>query len=61
MGGNTNRRDPQASVIIGFRTSRDASLERGPMTAVALANKLARIVYALSIKGGHYDDRPVAA
>jgi hypothetical protein len=31
------------------------------MTAVALANKLARIVYALSIKGGHYDDRPVAA
>ena len=30
------------------------------LTAVALANKLARIVYALA-KGGHYDDRPVAA
>ena len=31
------------------------------LTAVALANKLARIVYALATKGGHYDDRPVAA
>jgi hypothetical protein len=29
--------------------------------AVALANKLARIVYALATKGGHYDDHPVAA
>ena len=28
------------------------------LTAVALANKLARIVYALATKGGHYDDRP---
>ena len=31
------------------------------LTAVALANKLARIVYALITKGGQYDDRPVAA
>ncbi|MGO9418108.1 hypothetical protein [Roseiarcus sp.] len=31
------------------------------LTAVALANKLARIVYALATKGGQYDDRPVAA
>ena len=31
------------------------------LTAVALANKLARIVYALATKGGNYDDRPVAA
>jgi transposase len=31
------------------------------LTAVALANKLARIVYALVTKGGQYDDRPVAA
>ena len=31
------------------------------LTAVALANKLARIVYALANKRGHYDDRPVAA
>jgi transposase len=31
------------------------------LTAVALANKLARIVYALATKGGHYDGRPVAA
>jgi hypothetical protein len=29
------------------------------LTALALANKLARIVYALATKGGHYDDRPV--
>ncbi len=31
------------------------------LAAVALANKLARIVYALATKGGDYDDRPVAA
>jgi hypothetical protein len=31
------------------------------LTAVALANKLAPIVYALATKGGQYDDRPVAA
>ena len=31
------------------------------LTAVALANKLARIVYALATKGGNYDDRPVAS
>jgi hypothetical protein len=30
------------------------------LTAVALANKVARIVYALMTKGGQYDDRPVA-
>ena len=30
------------------------------LTAVALANKLARIVYALMTRGGQYDDRPVA-
>ncbi len=30
-------------------------------TAVALANKLARIVYAILRSGGTYDDRPVAA
>jgi transposase len=31
------------------------------LTAVALANKVARIVYALMTRGGQYDDRPVAA
>ena len=31
------------------------------LTAVALANKLARIVCALATKGGNYDDRPVEA
>ena len=31
------------------------------LTAVALANKLARIVYALMTRGGEYDGRPVAA
>ena len=40
----------------------DMTMGRRPdMTAVALANKLARIVYALATKGGDYDDRPVAA
>lgn len=31
------------------------------LTAVALANKLARIVFAILTKGERYDDRPVAA
>ena len=31
------------------------------LTAVALANKVARIVFVLMTKGGQYDDRPVAA
>ena len=31
------------------------------VTAVALANKLARIVFAIVTRGGRYDDRPVAA
>ena len=34
---------------------------RPDMTAVALANKVARIVFALMTRGGQYDDRPVAA
>jgi transposase len=44
-----------------------ALLERKPvafkvkLTAVALANKLARIVFAILTRGGRYDDRPVAA
>ena len=31
------------------------------LTAVALANKVARIVYALLTRGGQYDGRRVAA
>ena len=31
------------------------------MVAVALANKLARIAFAILTRGGRYDDRPVAA
>jgi hypothetical protein len=31
------------------------------LTAVALANKVARIVFALMTRGGQYDDRPVSA
>jgi transposase len=31
------------------------------LTAVALANKLARIIFALLARGGEYDERPVAA
>jgi transposase len=31
------------------------------LTAVALANKVARIVFVLMTRGGRYDDRPVAA
>jgi hypothetical protein len=31
------------------------------LTAVALANKVARVVYALMTRGGRYDDRPIAA
>ena len=31
------------------------------LTAVALANKVARIVFVLLTRGGQYDDRPIAA
>jgi hypothetical protein len=31
------------------------------LTAVALANKVTRIVFVLMTRGGQYDDRPVAA
>jgi hypothetical protein len=31
------------------------------LTAVALANKVTRIVFALMTRGGQYDGRPVAA
>ena len=31
------------------------------LTAVALANKVARIVFVLMTRGGQYDDRPVTA
>jgi hypothetical protein len=31
------------------------------LTAVALANNVARIVFVLMTRGGQYDDRPVAA
>ena len=31
------------------------------LTAVALANKVARIVFALMTRGGQYDNPPVAA
>ena len=44
---------------------RGVDLSRSPtrrrMTAVALANKVARIVFVLMTRGGQYDDRPVAA
>ena len=47
-----------------LRRPYDAGGRGGPfhkLTAVAFANKLARIVYALATKDGHYEDRPVAA
>ena len=31
------------------------------LTAVAVANKVARIIYALMTRGGQYDDRPISA
>jgi transposase len=31
------------------------------LTAVALANKVARIVFALMMRGGEYDELPIAA
>jgi len=31
------------------------------LTAVAVANKVARIVFVLMTRGGQYDDRPISA
>ena len=40
---------------------RKATTFKFKLTAVALANKLARIIFALLTKGGVYDDTPLAA
>jgi len=40
---------------------RKAVKHKFKLTAVALANKVARIVFVLMTRGGQYDDRPVAA
>ena len=40
---------------------RQTAVYKIKLTAVALANKLARIVFAILTRGGRYDDRPVAA
>ena len=43
------------------RLERKTVKHKFKLTAVALANKVARIVFALMTRGGQYDDRPVAA
>ena len=40
---------------------RKAVKYRFKLTAVALANKVARIVFAILTRGGQYDERPIAA
>jgi transposase len=40
---------------------RQAVKYRFKLTAVALANKVARIVFAILTRGGQYDERPIAA
>ena len=46
-----------ASALLGRKTVK----HKFKLTAVALANKVARIVYALITRGGQYDGRPVTA
>jgi transposase len=41
--------------------ARQAVKYKFKLTAVALANKVARIVFAMLTRGGEYDERPVAA
>ena len=41
--------------------ARQAVKYKFKLTAVALANKVARIVFALMTRGGQYDERPIAA
>ena len=41
--------------------ARKAVKHKFKLTAVALANKVARIVFALMTRGGDYNERPVAA
>ena len=73
--GGLKRESDRGVVVLGARKGHNDALRRWAsgmlerktvkykfkLTAVALANKLARIVYALATKGGHYDDRPAAA
>ena len=56
-------RDLEAAGLITVeRPSRKSAVKyKFKLTAVALANKVARIVFALMTRGGEYDDRPVAA
>ena len=42
-------------------TNASVCADKFKLTAVALANKLARIIFALLTKGGAYDDTPLAA
>ena len=61
----TGRSPPETQT--GLRLWASGMLERKTvkykfkLTAVALANKVARIVFVLMTRGGQYDDRPVAA
>jgi hypothetical protein len=60
----TTGRRPDMTALETFTTASKQPLTTGrrpDMTAVALANKIARIVFVLMTRGGHYDDRPVAA
>jgi transposase len=41
--------------------ARQAVKYKFKLTAVALANKVARIVFAILTRGGQYDERPIAA
>jgi transposase len=48
-------------VPVGERLERKTIKYKFKLTAVALANKVSRIVFALMTRGGQYDDRPVEA
>ena len=59
---SSSQRPQRRHAPVGERHARAQDRQyKFKLTAVALANKVARIVFALMTRGGQYDDRPVAA
>ena len=56
-----HRRGQTTPCVYGRAGAERKTANKFNLTAVALANKVARIIFVLMTRGGQYDDRPVAA